>query len=512
MNSINVLIIEDDETLARELTEKLNLNGFTVQYVLSGEDGLRKIRLEKKRQFDSVICDLRLEGGIYGDEVYNELQKTDPNICFIMLTGYGTIDSAVSLVKNGAHHYFQKPFQNNQFDEFFLSIRRGVTSKKIRKFEEKVLTTVDLDDLFKHLVDAIETIFSPRNLGMAIIEKEFDGKFRITRHTGHKINKTIVENNNYVNIEGFIKTVFEKPEPLLVKDINCQNYKEILPLSEDSKSLLAVPLIVLNNFYGLLEVEGIKDDDFTNIELDTIKWFGNAIATALHNYRLHNRILDETINNYKALMHQSKMPLHNIQLTVSHLLDGIETKPKQQIKEGIERVYRYSVEAEEMAKDVLTNYKDEESLIDLSLIFENVKRRCKDTASKHNIVIEWPENIYCKLSCKADQLAFVFQTIIENGIDAINKEEIGNGRIKIVVDTNKPNLGISFHDNGCGIEDYNKDKILNRIFSTKPDTTGSGIGLFLSNSFIEGHDGNIKYTSVPGDTRFYVTLPMKTGT
>jgi len=511
MNKIKVLIIDDDEDiLAKPLTEKLNLNGFTAEYAVSGEEGLARIKAENDRRFDAVICDLRMPG-IDGTKVFEELQKIDPNICFIMLTGFG-IPNPVSLIKNGAHQYFQnlkKPLEIDQIDEFLWSIRRGVIKKKIRMFEEKVLTTIDFDEIFTNLSEAVETIFSRRDLGVAIVEREGDKKFKITKHKNLNVDRIILENNGYVKFEGFVQNVFEKQEPLLVRRIDEQNYKDVLPLSKKSTSLLAFPMVVLGNFYGILVVEGIEFEDYEKIEVDALNWFGNISATALHNYKSHNRILDETIKNFRALMHQCKMPLHNIQLSVSYLLDNLESKPMGQIKEGLERVYRYSVDAEEMTKNVLINYKDEKSTIGLSQIIKIAKVRFAEIEREKNITILWPKKIEGDISCKADQIIYVLQTIIENGIDAINKRGIDDGRVEIIVKTDDRNVEVQICDNGNGIKDCYKDKILERIFTTKSDSTGSGIGLFLSNSFVEGHDGNIKFESAPGDTRFFVTLPVK---
>ncbi len=511
MSRINVLIIDDDLELSKGLTEKLNLNGFNAQYALNGKDGLKKIQEMKERPFDAVVCDLVMPG-MRGNTVFEEMRKIDPYICFIMLTGYAEIQEAIQLVKMGAYQYFSKPFEGNHFEEFFLTIKRGVTSKKIGKFQEEVLSTptLDINVIFGLLTKAVEVIFSPREYCLVIIEKNDEDRLDVVEFKGLP-SKPVLQKR------GFIKTVLETKEYLFVEKISESNYDSLLPLLKDAKSLIAVPLIVSGNMYGIIEIEGTKPNDFTHLDLESLKEFGKVVSIALHNFRSFNltialkeQIYKGNIIAFNAMTHQFKTPIHHIQLTVSALLDQIETKSIQKIKEGLHGIYKSSEMAEDMIRKVLLNYKDEEKQDNLSVIFDRVKNSFKGIPAEAGVTISWPnENIDVDLSCKSGQIGFIFQTIIENGLDAIRGYVRKDGMIEIKSEIIGDKVKLEFKDNGVGIKDCYRDTIFNKIFSSKPDNVGNGIGLFLCKNFIDGHKGEICFESEPGNTRFYVTLPLK---
>ncbi len=511
MNHFNVLVIDDDDVLSKGLAEKLNLNGFNAECVLNGAEGIKKLNT-KHGHFDAVICDLVMPG-MYGDKVFEELQKIDFHICFIMLTGYGNINNAVNLMKKGACFYYAKPLNETQFEELFLTLRKCIISKKIIQLEERVISTLDINEIFANLNKVVEMIFPTQKICLAIIEEENEGQLKIEIQKGFD-DKRIILN------KGFVKLTLEGNNPILIHKIDETNYKEILPLSEKSKSLLSVPLSVLDICYGILVMESDEPNIFSYLEKNTIKQFGNAVAIALHNNKTYNQKLEiialrqkkkqyvEYISSFNAMTHQFKTPLNTINLTAQSLLESAETTPIKEIKEGLINILDYSENAQKMIKNVLQNYKDEEVETNLSILLDKVFNLYTNVTSE-SIIIEWPKHFLTdKLICKANQISFVIQTIIDNAIDAIKKEKKKDG--KIIIKSSKINgkLKLEFIDNGLGIKKDYHEKILRTIFSTKPDGTGNGIGLFLCKNFVESHMGNIDFECKPGYTNFFFTLPL----
>lgn len=101
----------------------------------------------------------------------------------------------------------------------------------------------------------------------------------------------------------------------------------------------------------------------------------------------------------------------------------------------------------------------------------------------------------------------VFENLIDNAMQVM-KENGGNLAIKVhstVSKENQPMVEVSIADNGPGIADEYKDKILKVSFTTKQN--GTGIGLMISQKIVQAHAGVIEYDSVPGGTVFYVRIP-----
>ena len=102
-----ILIVEDDPKLREGLKILLEKKGYSPKIA---EDGVKAINMIKKQKFDLVITDLVLPGAD-GMEVLRNVKKYSPLTKVIIITAFGTVDSAVSAMKMGASDYILKPFQ-----------------------------------------------------------------------------------------------------------------------------------------------------------------------------------------------------------------------------------------------------------------------------------------------------------------------------------------------------------------------------------------------------------------
>lgn len=104
-HNINLLIVDDEVSYARLLGERFTRKGFNVTVVHTVTDALAEIQ---KNPFDLVLLDQRLTDGD-GLDVLHVAKLTDPNIEAVILTGYGTMESAIEALKEGAYDYLTKP-------------------------------------------------------------------------------------------------------------------------------------------------------------------------------------------------------------------------------------------------------------------------------------------------------------------------------------------------------------------------------------------------------------------
>lgn len=102
-----ICLIEDDEIMGESLCDRFGLEGFNVEWHRTGQEGLRAISHKK---YDLVISDIHLPD-LNGEEVFTQLIGEKRHLPpFIFITGYGSIDRAVRLLKLGAADYISKPF------------------------------------------------------------------------------------------------------------------------------------------------------------------------------------------------------------------------------------------------------------------------------------------------------------------------------------------------------------------------------------------------------------------
>ncbi|MBI2807093.1 MAG: sigma-54-dependent Fis family transcriptional regulator [Planctomycetes bacterium] len=115
--SAKLLIVDDEPIIRESLGEFLTQEGFTVSVAGSAEEGLA---LASATRFDLVLCDIQLPG-IDGLEFLDRLLKISPDTFVILITAYGTVETAVAAFQRGAHDYLMKPVI---LDEVLIKIRR----------------------------------------------------------------------------------------------------------------------------------------------------------------------------------------------------------------------------------------------------------------------------------------------------------------------------------------------------------------------------------------------------
>lgn len=101
----SVLLVDDEEELVQALAERLELRGFTVRYVLSGEEALKVLAAAPP---DLMVVDLRMPG-MDGMEVLRTVRREHPGIHVIMLTGHGSEKDIETAHRLGVFEYLQKP-------------------------------------------------------------------------------------------------------------------------------------------------------------------------------------------------------------------------------------------------------------------------------------------------------------------------------------------------------------------------------------------------------------------
>lgn len=101
-----VLVVDDEKEIRDVLSKALTrIAGFHVEVAENADEALQKIKNER---FDLVLTDLKMPGKD-GLQLLSEISKTDPDILTVMMTGHGTIDSALEAMKRGASDYLMKP-------------------------------------------------------------------------------------------------------------------------------------------------------------------------------------------------------------------------------------------------------------------------------------------------------------------------------------------------------------------------------------------------------------------
>jgi len=121
------ILIVDDEAFIRENLERiLAEDGYRA---LSTESGETAVSLVGEEEIDLVLLDLNL-GSKSGLDLLRQLKEIDPDLLVIIITGYGTVESAVEALKLGAYDYIKKPFKA---DAIHLIVRLALETQNLRR-------------------------------------------------------------------------------------------------------------------------------------------------------------------------------------------------------------------------------------------------------------------------------------------------------------------------------------------------------------------------------------------
>jgi len=139
----SVLVVDDDSLVNEFLVETLERAGYDCQPAYSGEEALVRF---SERTYDIVLSDLKMPG-MNGLDVLQQVKRQNPDSVVIMMTAYGTIDTAVKAIKQGAYDFLLKPV----LPETLEHILRRVT-EIIRLRRENRMMRQDLSDKFHNIV------------------------------------------------------------------------------------------------------------------------------------------------------------------------------------------------------------------------------------------------------------------------------------------------------------------------------------------------------------------------
>lgn len=168
----NILLLEDDDILSKEIKKFLTKHDFQCNCVYDGTLVLKQFKLET---YDLVILDINVPG-INGLEVCKKMREVNTKVPILMLTAFSEVEDKVTAFNNGADDYLVKPFH---FDELLIRIKSLLRRKETPQSLNDEITISDLIINFsemKVLRNDIEINLSPKEFKLLTILAKADGK------------------------------------------------------------------------------------------------------------------------------------------------------------------------------------------------------------------------------------------------------------------------------------------------------------------------------------------------
>jgi DNA-binding NtrC family response regulator len=144
MNSCNILYVDDDKAILSLVNRFLTREGYSVELI---DNGRKALEILKKRNFDVVFTDFKMPE-FDGIELLSAIKEYRPETEVVIVTGHGTMDTAIKAMKIGSYDYLQKPFK---LDLLKLIVDRIVEEKRLK--DERALLKTRTKE--RHRYDAL---------------------------------------------------------------------------------------------------------------------------------------------------------------------------------------------------------------------------------------------------------------------------------------------------------------------------------------------------------------------
>lgn len=146
-----ILVVDDEESIREFLEIMLRKEGYEVSCV---EDGQKALDVLKKKSFDMVISDMQMPN-MTGLQLLKEVKDQFPDMLFMMITAFGTTETAVEAMKLGAYDYITKPFK---IDEVRLNIANALRSQNLEVENRTLKKELGREYSFQNLVGNSEAM------------------------------------------------------------------------------------------------------------------------------------------------------------------------------------------------------------------------------------------------------------------------------------------------------------------------------------------------------------------
>ena len=177
----NVLIVDDEINIRKGLQTMLGKDGHTIRDAGSGEEALKIVQTFA---CEAAIIDIRMPG-MQGTELLRELKAIRPFLAVILLTGHGTLATAITAIQEGAHNYLLKPASPEKLRE---TVREAIIAARRQVQEAQLLDTL------RSGLQQLETLpAAPAALLAGVPSMQNIGELRIDRqaHTAHNAGEPI---------------------------------------------------------------------------------------------------------------------------------------------------------------------------------------------------------------------------------------------------------------------------------------------------------------------------------
>jgi PAS domain S-box-containing protein len=299
-----VLIVDDEVELKNVLVEALTAHGYEAVGFTSGEKALAVLR---EQPYDVLLTDLMMPG-IDGITLVRESMQIDPNLVCIMMTGQGTIQTAVAAMKVGAFDYVLKPFRLQTMLPVMtramnmrhlllenVQLREAVA---IHQLSETIAFTLDPQTVLSKLADAALLQSQADEVSVLLPVGDSD-EFYVAAVRGEKRERLLGERVPFG--QSISSWVARQHTPVILNgEVVDDRFVALWPRADISSSV-SIPMLVAKKLVGVLNLNVIdKPRPFTLGQMKGLTILAGTAASALESASLHLQV-QQAEKNYRSI-------------------------------------------------------------------------------------------------------------------------------------------------------------------------------------------------------------------
>jgi two-component system, sporulation sensor kinase E len=309
-----VLVVDDEVELMTALCDSLAERGYEASGFTSGMEALTVLQ---KQSFNILLLDLMMPG-MNGIEVLKKALTIDPNVICIIMTGYGTVETAVKAMKAGAFDFVLKPFNMEMILPVLL---RAMEMSRLRSENFHLRESKAINDLMLAVSLSLDRNDILNKTANVVIEQCGADEISILLPTGNS-NEFYVALVKGEQAKGRIGDVINIAKDSveweacqcgteLQRDTVTDSLTGKSQVGLENESPISIPLIVGGRCVGIMNVRSRKRTSFTLGKIKALKILASAAASALENARLYTEV-QKAEQNYRSIFENSSEGIFQI--------------------------------------------------------------------------------------------------------------------------------------------------------------------------------------------------------
>jgi two-component system cell cycle sensor histidine kinase/response regulator CckA len=302
--AVKIIIVDDDPVLKGILVEALSAQGFEVTGCSSGSQALEELR---QKEFDLLLTDLMMPK-MDGIELLEAALKIDPQLLGIMMTGQGTIQTAVDAMKLGAFDYVLKPFR---LQILMPVLTRAINARRLRMENLQLRETVAIYNLCQTITFTLEPQAVLSKLADAAVQQSDADEVSILLPTsdGKELYVAAVRGNKRERLLGeripleqsISSWVARERTPLILNgEVSDERFVALWPRSE-VHSAVSVPMQLANKLVGVINLNMTNRlRPFTLGQMKALAILASTAAAALESASLYSQV-EKAEKNYRSI-------------------------------------------------------------------------------------------------------------------------------------------------------------------------------------------------------------------